>query len=195
MSVIRRILRAFGYSILAVMLLGVLIAAFGTTAAVQQASEQAQVEETKIPTWVYDSGDDVVKGKPWHAATIESNEQVNLEFPYNGAQRAQLTVRRHPSYGVDVFVVLADSQLLCHDSNLSYGECMVTVKVDDGAPQQMKVGKPDDGSSNTLFFTAGKTMKRSIEKASKVVIRMTVYKAGDKTFTFNTVGLDTSKLN
>jgi hypothetical protein len=53
--------------------------------------------------WSYYSTTDPMASRPSRTASIQSENTVNFDFPYQGPQHAILTLRNHPSYGRDVY--------------------------------------------------------------------------------------------
>lgn len=63
-------------------------------------------------TWQYDeSSDEMGRGKI-RTAVVSSLNEVDFDFPYQGAQRAKLLLRRHPKYGRDVILQVEKGQFL-----------------------------------------------------------------------------------
>lgn len=81
------------------------------------------------PRWVYRTMPDPISDRPAAVAAVASTNVIELRPPYDGAQRATLTLRNHPRHGLDVMLSVQRGQFAC-----GVGGCKVTVRIDDGAP-------------------------------------------------------------
>jgi hypothetical protein len=63
--------------------------------------------------WSYATSVDPMTGRDSASASIDSENTVSFDFPYQGAQRATLTIRNHPSHGRDVFLSIERGQFPC----------------------------------------------------------------------------------
>jgi len=135
--------------------------------------------------WNYRDYTDELTGKKVQAALVKSVNEVNFEFPYQGAQRAQLTLRKHPKHGNDAILQIEKGQFVC-----GVGDCAVSVRFDDGPVQRFGVVESADHSSNVLFFSNYSRFVQRTLKAKRVYIAAIVYQEGNPTFEFNVEGLD-----
>ena len=53
--------------------------------------------------WQYATFDDLASGKTYKRASLRSENSINLDFPYSGAQK-NLSIRRHPRWGFDIYL-------------------------------------------------------------------------------------------
>lgn len=147
-------------------------------------AEQATMRSQGL-IWNYEDSTDDLTGKKVRAAWVNSLNEVNFDFPYQGAQRAQLTLRKHPKYGNDAILQIEKGQFVC-----GVGDCMVSVRFDDGPVQQYGVVEAADHSSNVLFFSNYSRFVQRAVKAKRLYIAAVVYQEGSPTFEFNVEGLD-----
>lgn len=158
----------------------------------QRQRRQEEAKQTEQATlrrqgliWNYQDYTDDLTGKPVKSAWIKSINEVNFSFPYQGAQRAQLTLRKHPKHGTDTILQIEKGQFVCGVS-----DCMVSVRFDDGPVQQFGVVEAADHSSNVLFFSNYSRFLQAVRKAKRVYIAAVVYQEGNPTFEFNVEGLE-----
>lgn len=136
--------------------------------------------------WYYGSSDDGMSEKKVHYARVESTNSFEFGFPYQGAQHARLTVRRHPRWGNDVIFTIERGQILCH----SFSGCPVKVRFDDGPVQTYQGNEPEDNSSDTVFIPGHAGFVSKLGKAKKLRIEVNVYHEGTLTAEFNVEGFN-----
>lgn len=140
------------------------------------------------PKWRYSNYTDEMTNKISKIAVVESRNFVNLDYPYKGLQRAQLTIRRDHKSGNDIIFELKKSQLIC-----DFSSCSVLVKFDDNKPINVGVSKPSDHSANIYFLRGYANLIAQIKKSKTMKISVVQYKQGTHVFDFNVEGLDLSK--
>lgn len=139
--------------------------------------------------WNYVKNEDGMSGKQSSQATVHSTNLFELDFPYQGPQRARLTVRRHPRWGSDVIFSIERGQVLCS----SY-RCPVRVRFDDGSPRTLAGNEPSDHSSEVVFIPGYGDFVARMAKAKKVRIEVDIHKQGPLVAEFNVEGFDASRL-
>ncbi|WP_290595033.1 hypothetical protein [Arenimonas sp. SCN 70-307] len=150
---------------------------------------EIQAQEASARKWTYASSKDELTGKQGYTAWLQSENQIELKFPYQGPQRAQLTIRESPQYGFDVMFSIQRGQLLCS----SYDGCSVQVRIDEAPPRRWRAMPPSDHSNETLFLGNERELYRSIRGAKEVRIQAEIYQAGAPTFIFDVSGFEESK--
>jgi len=135
--------------------------------------------------WAYYEDTDAVSGKQVKRAIVRSSNTVNFDFPYSGAQRAQLTLRKHPRYKTDAILSIERGQFVC-----SVSGCQVSVRFGAKGVVRYDVNEPADHSSTSLFISNYSAFVSNLRKADKVVIGATFHQEGDRAFEF-----DVSDLN
>lgn len=134
--------------------------------------------------WARYSRKDEMSGKNFTVAAVESQNTVRFGFPYEGEQRATLTIReKHPRYGTNVMLSIEAGQFLCHTD-----DCDVLVKFDDRAPKKYEASEPTDNSSTMLFLDAESTFISQLRQAKTVTIEATFYQEGIREFKFDAAG-------
>jgi len=158
------------------------------------ASDNVQDEQPPaLPTantWEYSSHLNSISNKSIYTATIQSQNDFKLSFPYNdGNVKASLQIRKHPEYGNEILFFVSQGQLHC-----SYSNCTINLRFDDGEVMSLAVNEPDDGSNTIYFLTKYKTVINKILKSKKLYIQATFFQDGSPTFEFNTENLQLDKL-
>jgi len=131
--------------------------------------------------WRYLSTEEGMSGKNSRTASVYSNNTINLDFPYAGAQHAQLILRRHPRWGNSVILSIERGQILCH----TYGNCRIGVRFDDGKVMRFSGNPPSDNSSEYVFIPAFGTFMKQLPKAKTVKIEVEIYQGGSPVFEFD----------
>jgi hypothetical protein len=119
-----------------------------------------------------------------HRAVVNSQNEVDFGFPYQGAQRATLQLRTHPRWGKEVILSIARGQFLCRVQ-----DCWVTVRYDDSPPWQYSATGPADHSSTALFIPDYADVVRTLKKSNRVRIEAQIYQQGSPVFEFDTKDL------
>lgn len=158
--------------------------------------------------WTYDSSKDEMKGTTEQTALLESDNQVELAWPWDGGTRVNLYLSHVPNKPDAAFLWVDRGSFDCAPG---YAGCDFQAKFDDGpletfhaeknsageAPDQMlMVAACTPGNATCARNTkapASATSEKWLAKlkASKRVIIETAFtKNGSKQFTFTTAGLE-----
>lgn len=154
----------------------------------RQEQEQAR-QRALAAKWGYEATSDEMTGRTSRRAAIRSENTVNFDFPYQGAQRASLILRTHPSYGRDVIFSIEKGQLLCR----SIDRCQVRIRFDEGQPQTWTARPPADHSTTTLFLQGYDRFVQQMRRSEVVRIQPEVYQEGNPVFEFQVAGYDHSR--
>lgn len=133
--------------------------------------------------WSYDTESDQVRGKKVYYASVDSQNQVDFDFPYAGGSTLTMTVRKHPQYGQDVIFHISKGQFVCGVEN-----CSGTINYGHG-PQRLSLSESGDYDSESLFASNGPSVIGNLKKTDKVVVELPFYQEGNRQFTFATKGL------
>jgi hypothetical protein len=150
-----------------------------------QAAKEAEVQRL-AEKWTYRFDDDPMTSRTAKYASIESENTVNFDFPYQGSQRGRLTLRDHPSYGRDVIFSIEQGQILCR----SYEDCLIRIRFDEGEPQSWYAVGPADNSSTSIFLRNQQRFVQRLRAAKVVRLQVSVYQEGAPTFEFDVGGLN-----
>lgn len=138
-------------------------------------------EEPVVPAsrWTTQETPDELTGRPIHQTTALSASEFELDFPYQGPQRARLVIREHPRFGNDVMLRIERGQLTCYSS-----DCRIDVVFDQGEVIRWRANPADGGSSEVIFLTQVDRFRREASRAREIRIAATVYSHGMLTFVF-----------
>jgi hypothetical protein len=160
-----------------------------SSARAEEASRAAAAASAKAADagkWSYFSDTDQMTGRTSRTATIESENTVDFDFPYQGAQHATLTIRNHPSYGRDAILSIREGQILCQ----SYEDCTIKIRFDDGRAESWSAAGAADHSTTTVFIRSNDRFLQRMRAANVVRIQIPVYQEGNPTFEFRVGGYD-----
>lgn len=135
---------------------------------------------THAAAWEYPEELDKMTGKTGRYAVLKSDNSLALEFPYGGENHGYLTVRQHPTHGLNVIVAVEKGQILCS----AYDGCSVVVRFDDGKPQRFSATPPADHSSNLLFIESEPRFISAAQKAKRILIQAAFYQNGNQVLEF-----------
>jgi hypothetical protein len=178
------LLLGFGIFVLISMLLGSLALNTPSPSTAPTTAAPLVIADT-TPHWTYVTGQDAMMQKPIRYASVQSINELNFGFPYQGAQHETLTLRTHPRFGKSVILRIERGQFLCGVEG-----CSVTVRFDAGKPQRFSVDEPSDHSTTYLFIDNYDGFLASVRKSKKIYISAEFYQEGSPVLEF-----DTSKLN
>jgi len=161
-----------------------------TPAEVPDAKPSASAETVPVPEapaskWSYSESEDEMRGTKSRFASITSENEVDLDFPY-GEQRGKLTLRKNPSSGLNIMFAVDEGQILCN----SFTNTKISVKFDGGPVRSMSCTGTDDGSSHVAFFTNEGPVLAGLKKAKRTIIEADFYQKGSQQFVFETAGLN-----
>ena len=133
--------------------------------------------------WSYENEVDEMDGSTTKRAIIESSNEVEFDFPYQGGSTLGICVRKTKKYGNEVLISISNGQFLCNDYN---GTNYVTVRFDNNAPVKFLTTEPADYSSDVLFLENSKKFIKLAKNAKTVKIEAPFFDNGSYVFTFNT---------
>lgn len=136
-------------------------------------------------SWSYSDTEDQMGRGRIHLASVESNNTISLDFPYEGEQHGRLVLRQHPKHGNDVYLTIERGQLLDSEYNSP-----VVARFDDDRPLSFATSGPSDHSTETLFLrgNAFTQFVNRLKTAKTVRIEAPVYQGGNQVFVFNVEG-------
>ena len=154
-----------------------------------QVSVYPSVQSTPLPaeptsSWNYSESKDKMTGSVTKFAIVQSTNEIELDFPYGGKQKATLIIRKHPRHGNDVILSIERGQFLCQIS-----KCTASVKFGDKGPVSITMAEPQDHSSTTLFVANADSFINKVKGSRKVLVEIVIYQAGNKVFEFDTQDL------
>ena len=135
---------------------------------------------TGAHAWKHKTANDTLTGKSIHTAEIRSSNSLRLSYPYQGANRGWLSVRKHPQHGLDVYVTIDRGQIVC-----PYVGCSIRFRVDDGDPTEVPAIRSSDGASTTLFFSYPHEAVELFRSGKEIAIQLTLFRSGEHVLRFN----------
>jgi hypothetical protein len=139
-------------------------------------------------TWEYSEEEDKMGRGKIHYASIASDETVNFDFPYQGAQHATLTVRRGGKNGLSIMLSIERGQFGCGIEG-----CNLKVRFDGGKPFSVHASEPSDNSTEMVFLNGEASLLSRIKKSKRMQVESSFYQQGSHVFTFQTAGLEFTK--
>lgn len=146
-------------------------------------STESSPPASAVVGWQYLEPMDDITGKASRLARVKSSNVLSLPAPYSGANYGRLTVRQHPQYGLDVFVSVDKGQILCNGER--YGKCALKIRFDSGEVEKFTALKAADGSATVVFSAFPNWALNRLKSANKVIVQMTMFKAGDQVLIFD----------
>lgn len=154
--------------------------------------ERLAAEEAKtFGAWQYRSTDDPMTSKTSYFATLQSENTLSFDFPYQGEQYGTLTMRNHPKQGRDVIISIEKGQILCR----SYSDCTIGVRFDDDAAVTYTGIEAADNSSEYFFLETYSKFKEKMKTAKRLRVQFMVHQEGKVTLEFNVKGFQPEQLH
>lgn len=137
-----------------------------------------------LTSWEFRSDTDEMTSKTARYASVQSSNTFALGFPYEGEQRASLTVRRHPRMGLDILLQIERGQFNCGVSGTSF-----PVRFDSRQPREWGINEPaDSGNTTTVFFADADALLERIRDARKMRVEASIYGHGNVVMEFDVHG-------
>lgn len=133
-------------------------------------------------SWQYDQLIDKMTSKTTKFAYVMSRESLDLEFPYDGRNYGELTLRKKE--GLDIYLKIDKGQITG-----GYDNKFIKVRFDEQDPITFSYSEPQDGSSNIIFINNELKFLSKLKKSNKVLISLPLYHAGNQILEFNTANL------
>lgn len=154
----------------------------------ERMNAKLQELKEKLASWTYHENKDEMRNTVNYYATKLSENEVNFNFPYHGGSKAKITLRKHSEYGNDIIISISKGQFSCR-----YDSCSISAKFDDNKVEKYTVGESSSGSSDVLFISGQKNLKKfvsNLKKSKKVILELNFFDHGKEQFTFDIEGLD-----
>ena len=145
---------------------------------------QAQREDARLAAlWSYQS--EPVKGGHQLSASIYAKDNVDVDG--SGPSQVRLIFRDHPSWGKSSYLVLQKGDFDC------YRGCRVKV-VADGKAHTLRASRPKTDEAIAMFIDDRGSLWKLATSSKEIAIDIPTKDVGKQTATFETGGLDASKL-
>ena len=135
--------------------------------------------------WQYNESKEPMGQGTIKLASVDSINEIQFDFPYQGRQRGTLLIQSHPRHGKAVALQVQRGQFLC-----GVRGCSVSVKFDDGKVVTFSGSEPSDHSSMTLFITGHDRFVSEVKKGKRLAIEAEFFQEGSKVFEFDVEGLN-----
>lgn len=132
-------------------------------------------------SWEYFDEQDKMTSEIKYYATIEANDLLYFDSPYDGGSTASFIVRHKDGYG-NAFLKISKGQFIIHT------DTKFRIRFDDEKPNRYSVSNPSDGSSDVVFFRYYQLIDK-IKKHKKMIVEAEFYREGMRPIEFNIEGL------
>ena len=149
-----------------------------------RANEAREAERTAA-LWAYQREPQAAGGAQISAAIYARD---NVKTDDTRARPVRLIFRDHPEWGTSAYLTLETGDFDC------YSGCDLKVTLDDAEPVAMDGSRPDTDEAIAMFIEDEKGLWRHAIAAEVLSIEFPVKAGGTRIATFETQGLDPSKL-
>jgi hypothetical protein len=160
-------------------------ASAASPSAATSATSNSRSSTAAPSNWQYRQQEDKMRDQITRYASLESDNQLSFDFPYNGGSTGRLTLRISPKYGKDVMLRIDKGQFTC-----SFEGCVVHVKFGNRPIESYSAGEPDDGTSNVLFIHNYAGFVKQLRQAKTLTIEAQFYQEGWRQLEFSSAGLN-----
>ncbi|WP_345954115.1 hypothetical protein [Mucilaginibacter sp. PAMB04168] len=152
------------------------------TTEVDGAKKEAGKSEGSSTKWNYTNEVDKMTSKKKYFASIDSDNQLDFEFPYDGGSTASILVRKQDNSN-EVLLSVSKGQFI-----VGIDGGTVKVRFDDNKAMTFPCSEPSSGSSDLIFIGNEKKFIKNLKTAKKLLIQAEFYEAGLKEMEFSTAG-------
>ncbi len=152
-----------------------------STAVTEKSAAEAEEKNTPQKTWTMSTSKDEMRGTTNTFASIESDNEVEFEFPYSGGSTLSIGVRNTEKYGTDVYLTISKGQFCGNEFD---GSNYVSIKFDDEQLRKYHFDNSSSGSMDIIFLQKKKELINKFRTAKKIIIEAPFFDAGCKQFTF-----------
>lgn len=149
-----------------------------------QATNGATSISPEQSKWSYSEDRDQMRGDLARYASVISENQVDLDFPY-GEVNGTITIRKRPSDGLNIMFSVDKGQILCN----SFENSHISAKFDDGSVRKYRCTGTSDGSWETAFIQDEHAFLSELRRSKRAIIEAEFYQKGNQQFTFQTADL------
>jgi len=125
-----------------------------------------------------------MRGTLTRTAKVESENELQFDFPYGGGSRGTLELRDKAG-NLNVILLIDKGQFTCS----GIMDQTVAVKFDARPIQRYACANASDGSSNVLFLMSERRFLKQLRRSHQVIIEAEFFQAGSQQLTFNVAGL------
>lgn len=163
--------------------LGILAAMCDSEETSKDAGKDSTASSQK--TWKITTSKDEMRGSTDTFASIESDNEVEFEFPYRGGSTLSIVVKESQKLGTNVYLSISKGQF---SGNAFDGSDYVTFKFDEEPLKKYHFsdGACDEsaGKGDVIFLKKEKELIDKFKTAKKIMIEAPFFDCGSKQFTF-----------
>lgn len=159
-----------------------------TTSTTEVANKEKQgLVETKLPKeettkWQFQEEVDKMTSNTVKYASIDANEELIFNFPYDGGSVASLTIRKKDGSN-DIYLSVSKGQF-----NGTYDGGQVRIKFDEEKPKKFSFTAPSDNSSDVIFINSTKAIISKLKTSKKIIIEAEFFNEGNRQMEFDVTG-------
>lgn len=153
-----------------------------TTTKSTNSEETAVKPEEASSKWTFTEEEDKMTSKKSYFATIDANEELQFDFPYDGGSTASLLIRNKRGEN-NVMLQVSKGQFVAGVDGAT-----LKIRMDNGPAQAYSASEASDGSSNVLFIESANKFIKKLKTAKKVLIEAEFYDAGNRVMEFDVDG-------
>lgn len=143
-------------------------------------AKQTALRSQMNSSWTYDEQEDKMTSKSNYTASVDANELLDMNFPYNGGVVATLLVQNRRGTN-SILLLVSKGQIL---------EPGVKIRFDDGKVMDLEGATPGDGDSKYLFLEPTGRIIANLKKSKKAIIEAQFYDNGLRQMEFNVEGFN-----
>lgn len=148
-------------------------------------NQKSESTEEVSTAWEYSESVDEMTDKTNYYATIESENSVDFDFPYNGGSILTFTIRQSSQYGKEMYISISKGQF-----NAGISGTKIKVRFDDEEPFSVSCNTPSDYSTDVLFLTGYDKLLKKLKNSKTMKINVEFFNEGTRTFEFDVEGLE-----
>lgn len=151
------------------------------TSILKDAEKEAYKE--KVSGWKYETSINKMTSTKDIFCSVQSNESLNLEAPYDGVNYGSLIVRKMNGE-VDIIISIMKGQI-----SGGYENDFFKARFDDEKQITFSYLSPSDNSTESIFLENKSKFLKKLRTSKKVLIQIPLYNNGNQILEFNTDGL------
>ena len=153
--------------------------------AVESKDAEKETANSSQKTWKITTSKDEMRGSTDTFASIESDNEVEFEFPYNGGSTLSIVVKESQKSGTNVYLSISSGQFEGHAFD---GSNYVTIKFDEEPLKKYHFSNEScdesSGSMDVIFLKKEQDLIEKFKTAKKIMIEAPFFDSGSKQFTF-----------
>lgn len=132
-----------------------------------------------ISSWSYQESEDKMTSKKILFASVNANDELQFEFPYDGGSIATFTIRKKNG-STDIYLHVSKGQF-----NNTFEGGQVKMRFDSNPAKRYSFSGASDGSSDIIFINSAKEIINKLKNSSKMLIEVEFYNEGNRQIEFD----------